>query len=100
MLAVSEQEGQLALRDIYHLGRYREELIAPKYSVTTEPAQDGTYIHIKAQSFVPCVKLYGGEGASYEDNFFDMAAGEMRTVKITGGSGEPQVVTFADTWEH
>lgn len=88
------------MRDIYHLGRYREEPIAPQYSVTVEPIENGSLVHIKAHSFVPCIKLYGGEGAVYEDNFFDMAAGEMRAVKITGCSCTPQVQTFADTWEH
>ena len=98
LLAVAGDEPNM--RDIYHLGRYREEPITPQYSVTVEPTENGALVHIKAHSFVPCVKIYGGEGAAYEDNFFDMAAGEMRSVRITGCSCTPQVQTFADVWEH
>ena len=98
MLAVAEDRP--AMRDIYHLGRYREQPIEPRYSVTAEPVEDGTLVHLQALSFVPCVKLYGGEGAAYEDNFFDMAAGEKRTVKITGCACPIEVVTFTDTWKH
>ena len=86
--------------DTYHLGRYREQPIDPKYSVTVEPEENGTLVHITAQSFVPCVKIYGGEGALYEDNFFDMAAGETRSVRVTDGTCPVEVVTFADIWAH
>lgn len=95
---VAEENG--SLRDTYHLGRYREEPMEPKYSITVELLEDGALVHLSAHSFVPCVKLYGGEGAIYEDNFFDMAAGETRTVRITGGTRELKVVSFADVWEH
>jgi len=98
LLAVAEEKP--GMRDIYHLGRYREERLAPRYSMTVEPAEEGALVHLKAHSFVPCVKLYAGEGAAYDDNFFDMAAGEQRTVRITGGSVPPEAVTFADPWEH
>ena len=100
LLAVAQTEGQPTLRDVYHLGRYREERLEPRYSVTVEPTEDGVLVHIQAHSFVPCIKLYSGEGAVYDDNFFDMAAGEQRTVRITGCSRSPEVVTFVDTWEH
>lgn len=98
MLAVAEDRP--AMRDIYHLGRYREQPIEPRYSVTAEPIEGGTLVHLQAHSFVPCVKLYGGEGAAYEDNFFDMAAGETRTVRVIGHPTQVEVSTFADTWEH
>lgn len=98
LLAVAEDKH--GLRDIYHLGRYREQPIDPKYSVTVEPAENSVLVHLKAHSFVPCVKLYGGEGAAYEDNFFDMAAGETRTVRVTGHTAQVEVSTFADAWEH
>lgn len=100
LLAVAQTEGQPPLRDVYHLSRYREERLEPRYSVKAEPTEDGTLVHLQAHSFVPCIKLYGGEGAAYDDNFFDMAAGEQRTVRITGCSCWPEVVTLADTWEH
>ena len=100
MQAVATMEEEPALRDIYHLGRYREKHLEPQYSMTVEPTENGALVHLKAQSFVPCVKLYGGESAAYDDNFFDMAAGEQRTVRITGGNCLPEVVTFADIWEH
>ena len=98
LLAVAEDKP--GMRDIYHLGRYREQSVDPKYSVSVEPTEGGALVHLQACSFVPCVKLYGGDGALYEDNFFDMAAGETRTVRITGGTSRIEVVTFADTWEH
>lgn len=98
--AVAPREEAPALRDTYHLGRYREEPLAPQFSVTAEYTQDEALVHLQAKSFVPCVKLYGGDGAVYEDNFFDMAAGETRTVRITGCSIPPEVETFADTWKH
>ncbi len=88
------------MRDIYHLGRYREQPLTPKYTVTVEPVDNGVLVHLQAHSFVPCVKLYGGEGAAYEDNFFDMAAGETRTVRVTGHTAQVEVSTFADAWEH
>ena len=100
LLAVARAEGQPTLRDVYHLGRYREERLEPRYSVTVEPTEDGALVHIQAHSFVPCIKLYSGDGAVYDDNFFDMAAGEQRTVRITGCSRSPEVATFVDTWEH
>jgi len=98
LLAVAEDKP--GMRDIYHLGRYREQPLTPQYSIKVEPTEDGALVHLKAHSFVPCVKLYGGEGATYEDNFFDMAAGETRTVRIIGCSSQPEVQTFADVWEH
>ncbi len=98
LLAASD--GAPAMRDIYHLGRYREQPIDPKYSVAVETTDNGTIVHLQAHSFVPCVKLYGGEGAVYEDNFFDMAAGEERTVKIAECACEIEVQTFVDTWKH
>ena len=98
ILAVAESRPNM--RDTYHLGRYREQPIEPRYSVTAESIEGGALIHLQAHSFVPCVKLYAGEGAAYEDNYFDMAAGEKRTVRITGGTCKPEVQTFADKWEH
>lgn len=100
LLAAAQGEDQKALRDIYHLGRYREEWPESRYSVAMEQTEDGVRVHLKAHSFVHCVKLYGGEGATYEDNFFDMAAGEKRTIRITGCCRTPEVVTFGDLWEH
>ena len=89
-----------AMRDTYHLGRYREQPIDPKYSASVEPVENGALVHITAHSFVPCVKLYGGEGALYEDNFFDMAAGETRSIRVTGGTCPIEIATFADIWAH
>ena len=88
------------MRDTYHLGRYREQPIDPKYSASVEPVENGALVHITAHSFVPCVKLYGGEGALYEDNFFDMAAGETRSIRVTGGTCPIEIATFADIWAH
>lgn len=100
LVAIAQAEGQPDLKDIYHLSRYREKKLDPQYSVKVEQQENETLVSIKAHSFVPCIKIYGGEGACYEDNFFDMAAGEERVIRVTDCNCPLEIATFADEWAH
>lgn len=85
----------------YDLGRYREEPLKPKYSVSVKETGEGVYeAEVRAESFLPCFKISAGENAEVSDNFFDMAAGEVKRVEIRTkeSPGRFAYATFADEW--
>lgn len=86
----------------YDLGRYGERPFIPRYRYTLTAAGENTWdVKVTAESFVTCVKIWAGENAEYSDNYFDLGAGESKTVRIrTEEKSENfRVYSFADEWD-
>ncbi len=72
-------------------------------SYTAEETDDGCQVKITAKSFARGVFVDCADNSDvyYSDNFFDMEAGEEKTVVITGKSAKNQIFTvktYVDDW--
>lgn len=82
----------------YDLGRYGEASFSPRFTYTvTEWEKNKCVVRIKAETFVRRIKVRAGENAEYEDNYFDMSAGEEKTVRIR--SVAPSKITVCSFWD-
>ncbi len=99
-LCVTGTVGGKAFSATYELSRYRDKTFTPVYTVEkTDLDEYRAEITVRAKTFVPCFKIYAGEDAEIEDNFFDMAAGENKTVMVTTkGKAQYKYQSFADEW--
>lgn len=86
----------------FDLGRYGEYPIPCDCTFETAPAGENEWlITVKANSFVPCIQIWAGENAWYEDNYFDVDAGNNKIVRVRT-SEKPENFsfrTFADEWD-
>ena len=99
-LLATAKDGGTPLQDIYHLSRYSGKHIGGQYTWSVQAEGEDCVVHLEAKTFVPCIKLFAGEGAVYEDNFFDMAAGQCCEIRITNATAPVEVATFEDVWNH
>lgn len=84
----------------YDLGRYGGYAYDPLYTCEVERDGEGLAVILKAETYLPCVRLEAGEKAAYEDNYFHMDAGQEKRVRvIPAGTAEVVVRTFADPWD-
>lgn len=83
------------------LGRFSEKEFKVDFTTNVKKQKDNEYlVTISANTYLPCLKIWAGESAEIEDNYFDMGAGEQKTVKVlTNASANEFVFTsFFDEW--
>lgn len=83
------------------LGRFSEKEFKVDYTTEVKKQADNQYIiNIKASSYLPCLKIWAGENAEIEDNYFDMGAGEQKTIKVLTDASPNEFVftSFFDEW--
>lgn len=86
----------------YDLGRYAERNEVLKYTYRVEKTgKNEIGIAIQTKTYVPCIKLWAGENAEYEDNYFNMGAGEEKHVRIRMKENLENITvcSFADEWD-
>ena len=86
----------------FDIGRYGEYELDYKCTFKTEKVGEDEYlITAKAETFTAYVQIWAGEDAWYEDNYFDVVAGESKTVRVRT-KANPETFTFrtfADEWD-
>lgn len=77
-------------------------LADPELAVATEPRGDALAVIVTARRYALAVRLSGeAAGLRFDDNCFDLAAGESRTVVVTrtGGSVTAAEIRVASWWD-
>jgi len=83
------------------LGRFFEDSFTVDYTTAITELSKGEYaVTVKANTFLPCFKIWAGECAYVEDNYFDLGAGNSKTVRVTTDLNPENFVfnSFFDEW--
>lgn len=92
--------GDEEVSDTYDFDRYSEKRRDAKFSYKTEKCTGGVRVRLEAETFVPRLAIFCGDDAIVEDNYFDMAAGERKSVTIlTDCPNKLSIKTFSDVWD-
>ena len=67
---------------------------------TAEGEKGEYFVTVKASSYLPFFKIWAGENADIEDNYFDLGAGEEKTVRVLSDIQPENFVfnSFDDEW--
>jgi len=92
--------GSGCVSDTYDFNRYTVKSYNPAFAVEVEKTDDCVTVNITAKTFVPVVAIFCKDGDRVEDNFFDMAAGESRSVKVYADTpADISVRSFFEEWD-